>query len=327
MSEPDLQEQPTLSEPAPKNKLARRGIVLGLILAAFASYNVGCSVLAQRWSNSVPRHADTNVMIGAEELHLGPEDASSAVLLVHGFVGGSNNFAELPQRLAVAGYHVHAMRVAGHGTSPQEQADTSAEELKASVRDAIDSLKNDYERVFVIGHSMGCAISVIETAAAPVDGLVLGAPYFGVTHKWYYGLTPEMWNALTSPIVRWTFKGDPFIRIKRKEVRPQIFSYKWIHSNSQRALIALGKEAREPEVLSKVHHPVLMFVAPDDHAADPKRAEAAFEIISSEDKSLVRLMNSDHNVYWDYEREFVNEEILNFLARLSENSETSDSAE
>lgn len=293
---------------------ARRAAVVVLIAAAVLTmYNVVCGALANRWDARAERDPETKILVGAEELRLGPKDARTAVLLVHGFIGGSNNFAELPQRLASEGYYVDAMRLPGHGTSPHDFAREEPQALLQSVLNEIRALKKSHERVFVVGHSMGGSLTALASSIEGVDGVVLAAPCFGVTHKWYYVLPPEVWARLTGPIVRWYYKGDYFIRVKRREVKDEIFSYRWVHSNCTRTLMTLRERARLPEVLEAIECPALVIQGRGDNAADPAATESAFADIGSADKRFVWLEGSDHHVFWDNDREQVYAEILNFI--------------
>lgn len=288
-------------------------ITLLVIVAVLATYHGIANMLVSRADASAPRDPETGVRVGAEELDLGPRDAAVGVLLVHGFIGGSNNFWELPQRLADEGWRVRAIRLPGHGTSPRELAKTPTSELQLAVLREIRAMNEQHEQVFVVAHSMGGALSVLAASIEEVDGLVLGAPYFGVTHQWYYGLTAEWWSAITGPVIRWTYKGDAFLRVKRPEAKDKIFSYRWIPSHATDSLIHLGKLARDPFPLGEITCPVLVFHSESDFAASAERSKAAFDLLASKDKELVWLENSDHHIFWDYDRDEVVAKTISFI--------------
>lgn len=306
--------------------------VAALAIAAgiFIMLNAIMGALAARWDANAPRDPETGILIGAEELELGPADARSAVLLVHGFVGGSNNFGELPQRLAEEGYRVRAMRLPGHGTTPADFAATPASEFPLAVLREARALKENHGRVYLVGHSMGGSLVTLTAAMEPVDGLVLAAPYFGVTHQWYYGLSPERWTKLTAPVVRWVYKSRPFIRVNREEAKDEILSYVWIPAEGSVTLVHLGERASDPYVLEQIECPVLLMHGTEDFAASPEAAESAFNQLAAEDKTLVWYDDSDHHLFWDYDREAVIEKTIAFLNRIDgrtqEPSETPEAA-
>lgn len=291
--------------------------VLACTLLLVVTYNAVTSWLVTRADRTAERQAETGVRVGAEELRLGPADARTVVLLVHGFLGGSSNFGALPEKLAAAGYRVHALRLPGHGTSPREFAETDADELVGHVRAETEAALDAYERVILVGHSMGATLSALTASEFEVDGLVLAAPYFGVAYQWYYVLPAEVWSHLTGWAIDWVYKSAAFERVKRVEARPEIFSYAWVPSEGTRALIAVGNRAFRRDVLENVTCPLLVIHPIEDHAASTSKAERAYEWLGSSDKRLVMLGNSDHVVFYDYEREAVNETIIAFVERVS----------
>jgi carboxylesterase len=296
--------------------------VLAVALVAIAAANCATSYLVDRWDAQAPRHEETGILIGAEELDLGPADASTAVLLVHGFIGGSSNFGALPERLAEAGFRVRALRLPGHGTSPREFAETDGAALLEHVLGETRALAESHRMVIVAGHSMGGSLSALTASMEDeVDGLVLAAAYFGVTHKWYYVLRPETWTRLTGWAIEWVYKGEAFKRVKRIEARPEILSYKWVPSSGTRTLIRIGEQALDSETLGAIDCPVLMLHGIDDNAAAFGKAKRAFAAIGAEDKTFIALENSDHHVFFDYDREMVVERIVGFVQRISETAE------
>jgi len=299
-----------------RSKRYRRRRLLWL-LAPIVLFLVGCRLLTNHLvtveERDSPRDPKTGILIGAEDFWLGPEDSTGAVLMVHGFVGAGNNFNDLPERLAERGWRVHVMRLPGHGTSPRDFEKTSAEELIRAVRWELASLRQRHKRVVVISHSMGGALSVLAVSEEGADGLVLGAPFFGVSYRWFYVLPPRIWLTLTGPTLRWLYKGKLFLQINREEAKPLIVSYRWVPVRGLKTLFAIGKMASQPEGLQRVRCPVLLIVPDKDTAASPEASRKVFEKIGSENKRLVSLAKSDHHIYWDYDAPQVFDEILAFM--------------
>ena len=156
------------------------------------------------------------------------------------------------------GYFVRTLLLPGHGTTPEDFAEAETSEFIQAVLDEVRALKEDHNQVYLVGHSMGSALSVLAAAAEEVDGLVLGAPYFGVTYQWYYVLPAETWTHLTSSFVHRVYKSNSFIRVNRDEAKEQIFSYRWVPAQGTLTLIDIGKRASEPETLQSISCPVLI---------------------------------------------------------------------
>jgi pimeloyl-ACP methyl ester carboxylesterase len=97
------------------------------------------------------------------------------LLLVHGFTGGRIDFADHLDALARAGWWVVAPDLRGHGDSwhPEEESAYSFDHFAGDVWGLVDAL--GWERLVLLGHSMGGMIAQVAAAERPeaLDGLVL----------------------------------------------------------------------------------------------------------------------------------------------------------
>ncbi len=270
----------------------------------------------RRYDNAVARDPQTGIITGAEPRELGTPLSPKAMLFVHGFSGTGNNFHELPDRVAAQGWHVRVMLLPGHGRSPFLFEETSAEELLGAVLEELRALRARHETVVLCGHSMGGALATLAAAQVPLDGLVLAAPYYAVTFKWFYLLTAERWATLLSPIIRWIHNPPDRQPVKRREVSREILCYPWIPTRAFRTAMALAERARNPEVLRRVQCPTLLLHSTQDNVTDPGTAARAFAHVGSAEKTAVWLDNSDHIIFWDYDREQVARETTEFLKSL-----------
>lgn len=291
------------------------GVIVGLA-AALLVYNGVAFNLALRGDADKPRDPETDIFLGAEPREFGPENSPRAALFIHGFGGAGTDFADLPERMAEEGWRVRLMLLPGHGTRPREMAKQTPESLIEAVRGEVKALRERHGKVILISHSMGGALSTIVASEMPVDGLILGAPYYRVTYRWYYVLPPEVWGRITAPIIRWVYKGKFFMQVNREEAKEHIISYTWIPSSAVRTLTKLGKRARAPETLEKVACPVLILHGRDDAAASSEAAKRALEAMASPDTRFVVLERSNHHVYWDYDQDQVFEEALAFAGKV-----------
>jgi carboxylesterase len=301
-------------------RMVVRLVVLGFLLAAAVLVLwrlVGPMLVGREMSDSF-RDAETDILRGAEPRELGPPDSPRAALFIHGFAGAGDNFADVPDLLAERGWRVRVLRLPGHGTTPKDLERTTNEELLEAVREEFESLRAQHDTVVLVGHSMGSTLATLLAAEGGVDGLVLGAPYYGVTHRWYYGLKPETWDRILARPVRWVYKGKLFLRLNKRQNAKYVTSYAMLPMRSLRRLHDLADQAVAPGVLEAIDCPVLMLCAPGDAAASPKAARRAYDRLGSEDKSWVELPRSNHHIFWDYDQEQVREEILRFLARFED---------
>ncbi len=299
-----------------RRSVTRRRFLVALAIAfvVLGTYNALTAGFARQHDDAQPRNRRTGVLRGAEEIDIGPRDAKTAVILVHGFLGAQNNFGELPRRLAAAGFRVRALRLPGHGTTPFDLAETPSVEMLNYVAKAARDLKAQHDHVFLVGHSMGSDLCLLSATFTDLDGIVLGAPHFKVTHFWWYGIPVEWSNLLTSWAVHWVYKSDSFIRVRRPEAKREILSYRYVPTRSARHLDKLAQRARDPDTLAMLTCPVLMIHGKLDSASSPKEAQRVFANIASDDKTMTLLDQSDHHVYMDYDREQVYQEIIDWIS-------------
>ncbi len=264
------------------------------------------------------RDPATGIVAGAEPIDLDPPAGSdrptSAVLMLHGFVGSRGDFNGLGERLAARGFHVRMALAPGHGREPKEWSKPTPAEVLDHAREELAALKKDYATVDVVGFSMGGSVATILAAEGGVRRCVLLAPYYGVTHKWWYGLPTETWTAMLGPVVPYVKKSKYFVKVNREEAKDQIYSYHVVSTKGARTLMALGEEARRPETLAAVTCPVLMIISDGDDASSPRRAREAFAGLTNAPAQAVWLQRSNHHLLWDYEREEVMAEVEAFLA-------------
>ena len=289
---------------------------LTIPVAGVAGYRIVTNYLVTRYDRKADRDPATGFLRGAEPRTLGPEDASTAVLMVHGFVGAGNNFNDLPELLANRGMRVRVISLPGHGTSPRDLEKISPDSLYSRVREEFVSLRDTYGSVVLIGHSMGATLCALTAASENIDGLVLGAPYFGVTYKWYYIFKPETWTYLTRPLIRWVYKGNAFLRVNRREAKESIVSYRWVPLKGAAMLHEIGSKAQNDDIAANIACPVLLIQSRNDDAANWKRSERFFENIQSVEKRAVWLERSNHHIFWDFEHDKVAEEIISFVEDL-----------
>ncbi len=301
---------------------ARRRVRIVAVLAlALAASVAGCRMmtnhLVARADRVAQRDPETGVLLGAEARDLGPADAGRAALFVHGFVGSGQNFADLPDRLAERGWRVRVMRLPGHGTSPLDVEEVSADTYMEAVEREARGLAEAHARLLLVGHSMGGALAGLAAARTPAAGLALLAPYYGVTHRWYYGLTPESWLRIGRFLLRWTYKGELFMQVNRPEAKGAIQSYQWVPVKALLTLAEVGRRAADPDALAAITCPVLLVHSRGDVAASPDAAAEAFERMGAEDKQAVWFDRSNHHLLYDYDREEVAQTVLAFADRVA----------
>lgn len=105
----------------------------------------------------------------------GRDEPRVGVLLCHGFTGSPQSLRGWGEHLAGAGFGVRLPRLPGHGTHWRDMQTTRWDDWYAEVDRAFNDLKAGYDRVFVMGLSMGGTLTLrlAERHGADVAGIVL----------------------------------------------------------------------------------------------------------------------------------------------------------
>lgn len=258
------------------------------------------------------RNPDLGVFKGAEPVFL-KGSGDRAALLIHGFIGSPADFGNLPRLLHEKGYTVSAPLLPGHGTDPRDFSKTTPEELEEFVLQSYRKLKAEYREVTLIGFSMGGALSILAASREKVDRLILLAPYLRIAQQWYYVLPVEWHNRLFLKVIPYVYRPLAFKQINDKSKVTGIVDYDYVSLRGADTAIRLGNKALNAKF--SVERPVLIIHGVGDRATDYR---ASRELASALKKQggcrLILLFKSNHIVLWDFEAEFVQKEILEFLA-------------
>ena len=203
-----------------------------------------------------------------------------------------------------AGFSVICPRLAGHGTSENDLMRTTKDDWFNSVLDGFYILRGVCDKIFVVGHSMGGLLTLKLANEHDVEKIVtLAAPIFidegmGLRH-----LPPKelCGNACTfTP------------RKKLDDVPPAVNNvYEKTPLVSVHELLDLIADVKN--LLPKVNAPILIMHGEDDHTAQPRSARFIMDNVGSRIKKIITVPNSGHLLPLDENREFVFEEVLDFI--------------
>jgi len=299
-----------------KRPLVLYAFVFLVVMVMLAGLVVDRRVSA--YEQAAERDPETGILAGAEPIRLGDPASPAAVLFVHGFIGAPSNWGKAPAAAAAAGWRAEAIIVAGHGTTPRNLEQTTADDMIDGVREALAELQENHEIVVLAGQSMGGAIAAIVAADTPMDGLFLASPFFGITRTRLTTATLERLTRFAATFVRWVPAAGSEPPIFQAENRKHIVSYRWVPLRGALEALRLSRRAVAPEVLSAIDTPVMLLHSHKDEVTCPKASGAALEAIGAERKEGRWLERSNHVIFWDYDSEECVEAMLAFLATVWE---------
>ncbi|MBC8098944.1 MAG: alpha/beta fold hydrolase [Armatimonadetes bacterium] len=105
-----------------------------------------------------------------------------AALLVHGFPGTPDEMRPTAEVLHAAGWTTHALLLPGFGADINTLRERTTDQWLTAVIEALTALKRQHTSVMLVGHSMGAALAIKAAAQTPVDGLIVFAPFYKLTH-------------------------------------------------------------------------------------------------------------------------------------------------
>lgn len=249
------------------------------------------------------------------------ESPRAAVTLVHGYAEHAGRYAALAETLAQAGYAVYTLDLRGHGKSEGKRANVRV--LNDYINDLArftDIVRESQPnlRRFLFGHSMGGVIALQLALEHPekVDGLVLSAPFVQNA----VSVPPLLEHAahLISNIL-------PDLPVQKLDVNALARDKNVVQRYQDDPLVYHGKvKARLGYELLRVGPyltgraasiavPTLLQHGTADRIAAKVGIEALYRVMTSKDKTLKLYEGAYHEIYNDYGREAVIEDMLGWL--------------
>jgi carboxylesterase len=235
-----------------------------------------------------------------------------ACLLLHGWLTCPADFRDLPAALDRAGWDVLAPLLPGHGTAPEDLDRVTADELLSAARQHYHALLAGRRQVALGGYSMGGTICTVLAAERAPSRLVLIAPYFAVTHKWYYVLPVRWWVRVLSPVLRHVLRLRSWLRINDRSQADRIVCYHRFAVSSARELMKLRAAAEKCD-LRGLTMPTLLVYSRGDEVASPRAMGRFLQRLPTAEKRELVFTRSNHHVLHDYDRDEAVAGIVDFM--------------
>ena len=229
------------------------------------------------------------------------------VLMVHGLNGSRRDLAELEKVLQERGMVTNNMLLPGHGVHVREMLPLGWHEWAKAVHAELCELKQRCDVVFLVGHSLGGALSLHTAAHEEVAGIVtMCAPlhmhpftHLGVRlAKYFTPLLPTIREDVRDPAARRRYTRDV---------------YHWTPMRPVESMLQFLPTLRTE--LPQVTAPALIMTSIHDHVVPARDGREIYRHIGSKEKHLVTFHRSYHVIMKDYDREEVFAKTTAFIVR------------
>ncbi len=232
---------------------------------------------------------------------------SNGVLLIHGFTGTPFEMRGPGEYLASQGHTVLGIRLAGHATHPEDLARARWRDWMASVEDGYNLIKPSVERIFLMGLSLGGALSLITASRFPVAGVITMSTPFVLSTD------PRLrYVRILSKLMPRLPKGSPDWR--NPQAAKDHVAYAYTPTRAVAEVIDTLDEMRA--CLPAVKAPVLLVHSKADRTALPESMPRIYAALGSADKQMLWVENSGHNIPREPDRQVVFEAAAKFIDRL-----------
>jgi carboxylesterase len=236
----------------------------------------------------------------------GPQ-AQTGLLLSHGFAATTAEVRPLAQLLQQAGYTISGPLLPGHKTTPDDLNTCRWQDWLNTFEQAYQQLRNQCNRIFVGGESLGGVLALRLAQAHPeVTGVLAYAP--ALQMRW----TRRIGVRLLAPFVKHFNTAG-----KRQTVVDDVWQgYSVRPAKGVLQLYALADQVKRQ--LSTTRQPMFVVQGRLDATIDPAGAQMLYDRSGATYKELHWMDQSTHCVILDHELPQVASLTLKFIAKVSE---------
>ena len=143
------------------------------------------------------QNLDGDVLAGV--LHEPAKWSNTLVILFHGFLTSKDQtlIRQTAIELSRAGYASYRADFSGNGDSEGRFEDATPKKLLRDITATVEHFRKKYQRIMLLGHSIGGTLSLIAASRTKIDGLILVAPALQL-HRFTDTLTPQQNKELLS---------------------------------------------------------------------------------------------------------------------------------
>lgn len=271
---------------------------------------------------------DTSSTASAESPAPAADTKTPAVFLIHGLGGTQYDLGSMHKRLKNAGFVTHSLTLPGHGTTPEDLVNVTAEQWMDAVTAKYHEVAALHDNFHIMGMCMGALLATeLAKRQKHTRGklIALAPPIYidGWATAWYTPLRHLMYHVPGVAARMKVEEEDPFgikneqLRaiVKAKFARGEAFHYRWVPLACVRQVDRLRGWVMTG--LKDMASETLVIHAREDELTSLSSANYLVEQIGGAKARMVVLENSYHMICVDNDREQVARNVLEFFGASS----------
>jgi len=234
--------------------------------------------------------------------------SDSLALLIHGFSGSTYDLQDIGHYLASQGINVQGIRLAGHGSSPEDLAKTSSGDWWQSVEQEFQNVRDKYKKVFMVGYSFGSNLSIDFAIRYPdiIKAIVLLGPSVYIRKDGFARFYLPIKKLYA------TYQRKHFTAKKNAQEYEERGGYTKIPLKSLEDFFYFIDNYTKKEV-SRLDVPTLIIQSTRDKVVHPRSSQFIYDQIRNSKKELFLLDNHEHNPFFCDQKQEIFEKVLKFL--------------
>jgi len=207
---------------------------------------------------------------------------ATGVLLIHGFGSSPYEMRGLEEHLFQSGHNVYSVKLAGHATNLEDFARSGKESWLSSAEEAYQIISARSSTVFLIGQSLGAAISLLLDSKVNSAGVV--------SLSCILNFVDRKIKFTSFKILRMLF---PYVELDVMEIDKG-----FIYDKRPTSTISELLRVRDSLIknLPNQRSPLLIMQSEDDLVVRPESAELIFKKAGSELKEILMFEQGDHRL-------------------------------
>ncbi len=240
-----------------------------------------------------------------------PKKIKASIVFTHGIAEYSKSYHEIATFFMSNDFLVITYDLRGHGRTKGKRGYVKSYQVLLDDLDNLVKLAKKYnENVFLVGHSLG---GVITNTYVSLNNNVSGVIISSSPTTYLKQL--KAFKNIPKFLINWkkinTWFEDPSL-LHENNYQVDSFDLKYFKIKYVSEALIKGMKVLINNT-ANYKTPILMFYSKKDKLSDINYGQSFYHKISSEDKQLIILEESYHNVFNDIEKEYIFDEMLKWL--------------